>query len=157
MRAYRLGDDKRQDLIDELEKEPDFVMQSDSPGGEYDITSAIFGLGRRNKQGVYVLPYLQSANLVLIAISSLVAFVYSPGFPLTEAPDNVRQIVKAALATVYVINAVLAVLAFKAAGKRAQPKWFWAAKTLLLGELAYGELRRNTSIVGGRPRKQRKD
>lgn len=145
--AYRLGESGRQTLIDELEKEPDFVFQAAAGSKEYDLTSAIFGIGKPNKQGVYILPYLQSAHIVLLAISALVGFVYYPGFPLTEASDDIRSTIKNTLTVVFAVNSVLAVLAFRAASRRAQPKWFWASKTFVLGELAFGELRRNTEVV----------
>lgn len=143
--AYQLGDEGRQQLIDEIEKEPDFVMKTKKK--EYDLTSAIFGRGQPNKQGVYVLPYLQSAHLVLTGVAALVAFVYYPGFPLTESSDEVRDVIKKAIGVTYAFNAFLGVLAYKAAGLRGQPRLFWALKTLALGELAFGELRRNTSLL----------
>lgn len=145
--AYRLGEEGRQALIDELEKEPDFLFQATAESKEYDLTSAIFGTGKPNKQGIYVLPYLQSAHIVLLAISCLIAFVYYPGFPLTEASDDARSTIKITLAVVFVVNSVLAALAYRSAGRRGQPSWFWAAKTFVLGELAFGELRRNTKII----------
>lgn len=156
--AYQLGDEGRQKLIDEIEKEPDFVMKTTKKN--YDMTSAIFGRGQPNSQGVYVLPYLQSAHLVLTGIALLVAFVYYPGFPLTESTEEVRDIIKKGISITYAFNAFLAVLAYRSAGQRAQPPLFWALKTLVLGELAFGELRRNTSLaadeVGSRPKQAKR-
>lgn len=149
-KAYRLGDESdetRRKLIDEIEKEPDFILKASASASDYDLTSAIFGTGKPNKQGIYILPYLQSAHIVLLAIALLVSFIYYPGFPLTEASDDVRTTFKVTLVIVFLINAVLASLAGKSAVKRNQPPLFWTLKTFLLGELAYGELRRNTKIV----------
>lgn len=143
--AYQLGDEGRQKLIDQIEKEPDFVMKTKKK--EYDLTSAIFGRGQPNKQGVYVLPYLQSAHLVLTGVAVLAAFVYYPGFPLTESSDEVRETIKKAIGITYAFNAFLGVFAYRSAERRGQPKLFWALKTLALGELAFGELRRNTNLV----------
>lgn len=146
-RAYRLGSEGREELINELEKEPDFILQQASAAEDYDLTSAIFGTGKPNKQGIYILPYLQSAHLVLLSIALLVAFVYYPGFPLTESTDEVRQTFKNSLVVVFIVNSILSVLAYKSAGKRDQPQLFWAIKTFILGDLAFGELRRNTKII----------
>lgn len=143
--AYQLGDEGRQKLIDEIEKEPDFVMKTKKK--EYDLTSAIFGRGQPNKQGVYVLPYLQSAHLVLTGVAALAAFVYYPGFPLTESSEEVRDAIKKAIGITYAVNALLGVFAYRSAKRRGQPGLFWALKTLILGELAFGELRRNTGFV----------
>lgn len=155
--AYRLNDPGRQTLIDEIEKDPDFVFRTGQKNeGEYDLTSAMFGTGKPNKQGVYVLPSLQSAHIVLLGISILTGFVYFPGFPLTESSDEVRLLIKTGLGIVLVVNSVLAYLAWKSATKRAQPPWFWAAKTLVLGELAFGELRRNTKILSEKKKKKQK-
>lgn len=143
--AYQLGDEGRQKLIDQIEKEPDFVMKTKKM--EYDLTSAIFGRGQPNKQGVYVLPYLQSAHLVLTGVAVLAAFVYYPGFPLTESSDEVREVIKKAIGITYAFNAFLGMFAYRSAERRGQPRLFWALKTLALGELAFGELRRNTTLV----------
>lgn len=150
-KAYRLGDESdetRRKLIDQIEMEPDFILKASASASDYDLTSAIFGTGKPNKQGIYILPYLQSAHIVLLAIALLVSFIYYPGFPLTEASDDVRITFKTTLVVVFLINAVLASLAGKSAVKRNQPPLFWILKTFVLGELAYGELRRNTKIVG---------
>ena len=44
------------------------------------------------------------------------------------------------LGTVYAINIVLAVLAVFKAGERGQPAFLWAAKTFLVGGIAYDQL-----------------
>jgi len=44
------------------------------------------------------------------------------------------------LATIYTINAALAVLAFFKAGERGQSGVLWAAKTFSVGGLAYDQL-----------------
>lgn len=141
--AYRTDGKEAELLINELEKDPDFMFQTGNPEGEYDLTSAIIGTGRPNKQGVYVLPYLQSGHLLLLLVVLLCTFVYYPGFPLTELDDSVRDLLKGGLALTYTINVGLAVLAFKDAKKRGQPAAFWALKTAFLGNIAFNELRRN--------------
>lgn len=146
--AYRTGGKGADVLINEIEKDPDFMFQTGNPDGEYDLASAIIGTGSPNKQGVYVLPYLQSGHFLLLLTVLLCAFVYYPGFPLTELDDSLRNLLKAGLALTYAINAGLAVLAYKDAKKRGQPATFWAAKTAFLGNLAFNELRRNAPMQG---------
>lgn len=146
--AYRTGGEDAQQLIDEIEKDPDFMFRTKDPEGEYDITSAIIGTGRPNKQGVYVLPYLQSGHILLLLVVLLATFVYYPGFPLTELDDTVRVSLKRGLLLTYGLNSVLAVLAFRDAKKRGQPPAFWSLKTALLGNIAFNELRRNTGTKG---------
>lgn len=144
--AYRTKGKEAQVLIDELEKDPDFMFQTGNPEGEYDLTSAIIGTGSPNKQGVYVLPYLQSGHLLLLLVTLLCTFVYYPGFPLTELEDSVRGYLKVGLALTYTLNAGLAILAYKDAQKRGQPAAFWALKTAFFGNIAFNELRRNAPL-----------
>ncbi|CDF34938.1 unnamed protein product [Chondrus crispus] len=144
--AYRKKGKEAQVLIDELEKDPDFMFQTGNPEGEYDLTSAIIGTGSPNKQGVYVLPYLQSGHLLLLLVTLLCTFVYYPGFPLTELEDSLRGYLKVGLAITYTLNAGLAILAFKDAQKRGQPAAFWALKTAFFGNIAFNELRRNAPL-----------
>lgn len=145
--AYRAGGAKAQQVIDELEKDPDYFLQTGNATGEYDFASALIGTGKPNKQGVYVLPYLQSGHILLLAVVLLVAFVYYPGFPLTEADDVTRDALKKGLALVALFNAGLSVFAYRAAKLRAQPPAFWAFKTAFLGNIAFNELRTNAPIA----------
>lgn len=144
--AYRRGGTDAADIITELEKNPDFLVQTGNPQGEYDLASAIIGTGRPNKQGVYLLPYLQSSHVLLLTVVLVCVFVYYPGFPLTELDESVREGIKKGLAATYVLNAALAVLAYRDAKKRGQPQLFWALKTAFLGNLALRELRVNAPI-----------
>lgn len=144
--AYRTGGKEAQVLINEIEKDPDYMFKTGNPDGEYDLTSAIIGTGSPNKQGVYVLPYLQSGHFLLLLIVLLCTFVYYPGFPLTELDDSLRTLLKRGLALTYVVNAGLAVLAYKDATKRGQPASFWALKTAFFGNIALNELRRNVPM-----------
>lgn len=152
-KAYRQGGDAAQELITEIEKNPDYMIQTGNPKGEYDLTSAIIGSGRPNQQGLYILPYLQSGHLLLLTIILVAANVYYPGFPLTEADEGVREGLKRGLALVAVANSVLAVFAYRSAKRRDQPAFFWALKTAFLGDLAFGELRRNAPMVKKNNRK----
>lgn len=144
--AYRMGGKGAELLMDELEKDPDFMLQTGNPEGEYDLTSAIIGTGRPNRQGLYLLPYLQSGHVLLLLVVLLCTFVYYPGFPLTELEDSVRTSLKKGLALTYFFNSVLAVLAFTEAQKRRQPAAFWAFKTAFLGNLALNELKGNAPL-----------
>lgn len=122
-------------------------MQTGNPQGEYDLASAIIGTGRPNKQGIYLLPYLQSGHVLLLIVVLVCAFVYYPGFPLTELEENIREGLKKGLAATYVLNAALAVLAYRDAKKRGQPQLFWSLKTAFLGNLALRELRINAPLL----------
>ncbi|KAI0564509.1 hypothetical protein FGB62_25g718 [Gracilaria domingensis] len=145
--AYRAGGKEAQKVIDELEKDPDYFLQTGNAKGEYDFASALIGTGKPNKQGIYVQPYLQSGHVLLLGIVLLIAFVYYPGFPLTEASDQTRDLLKKGLAIVSIANSVLAVYAYRAAKLRAQPPFFWAVKTVFLGNLAFNELKTNAPLV----------
>ena len=70
----------------------------------------------------------------------LMAFVEYPGFPLTNLPDPLRGALQGGLATVYLVNAVLAVLAAISAPSRNQPSLLWGAKTFAVGGIAYDQL-----------------
>lgn len=146
-RGYRRGGEEAEELITEIEKNPDFMFQTGNATNEYDFTSALIGSGAPNKQGFYVLPYLQSGHLLLLGIISLAAFIYYPGFPLTEASDTVRENLRRGLILVSLFNSALAVVSFKTAQERKQPATFWAVKTLFLGNLALNELRKNVPTV----------
>lgn len=70
----------------------------------------------------------------------LCAFVEYPGFPLTNLPDQLRGALQGGLATIYLINAVLAVFAFMEAPSRNQPSILWGMKTFAVGGIAYDQL-----------------
>jgi hypothetical protein len=133
-------------LMREIEKDPDYMFQTGNATNEYDMAAALIGTGRPNKQGIYVLPYLQSGHILLLLVVLLCAFVYYPGFPLTELDDEIREWLKRGLSLTYGVNAVLAAFAYRAAKLRSQPPPFWAAKTAFLGGLAFQELRSNVLL-----------
>lgn len=145
--AYRAGGSDAQQIIDEIEKDPDYMLQTGNPDGEYDFASALIGTGRPNKQGVYVLPYLQSGHILLFIIGLIASFIYYPGFPLTEADDTIRDGLKKGLALVGIFNTILSTYAYRAAKDRKQPAAFWAIKTVFLGNLAFNELKTNAPVV----------
>jgi hypothetical protein len=159
---FRKGSARASDvLLREMEKDPDFLFQTGNGTGEYDLTSAVIGTGSPNEQGVYVLPYLQSGHVLLLLVILLCAFVYYPGFPLTELDEGTTDWLKRGLAVTYAFNAGLAVLSYGEAKRRAQPPLFWAFKTAFLGGLAFSELRANvpteeerTRRAAGRKRKR---
>jgi hypothetical protein len=130
-------------ILRSIEIDPDFLFSTGNATGEYDTIAALIGTGAPNKQGLYVLPYLQSGHILLLTVVLLCAFVYYPGFPLTELEEEVREKLKLGLSLTYIFNAVLAVFAFREAKKRGQPGSFWAGKTAFLGGLAFQELRAN--------------
>lgn len=70
----------------------------------------------------------------------LMAFVEYPGFPLTNLPDPLRGALQGGLATIYLINVVLAVISAISAPARNQPSLLWAAKTFAVGGIAYDQL-----------------
>lgn len=86
------------------------------------------------------MPYLQTGHGILLIVSLLAALVYAPGNPLTEFPLEIRAFLKTGLSIVYSINTVLAVQAFFNAKSKNLPPVFWAAKTFILGGVAYYEV-----------------
>ena len=104
---------------------------------EYDIIPSIFGSGKL--LGIPV-PYLQTGHGILLIVCVLAGFVYAPGNPLTEFPLEVRDFLKSGLGVVYSINIVLAVQGFLNAKSKNLPAFFWGAKCLILGGIAYYEI-----------------
>lgn len=104
---------------------------------EYDIIPSIFGSGKL--LGIPI-PYLQTGHGILLIISLLSGLIYAPGNPLTEFPKEIRNFLTTGLEVVYSINLVLAVQAFLNAKSKNLPAIFWAAKTFLLGGVAYYEI-----------------
>eukprot|EP00599_Poterioochromonas_sp_BG-1_P016985 CAMPEP_0173166768 /NCGR_PEP_ID=MMETSP1105-20130129/22242_1 /TAXON_ID=2985 /ORGANISM="Ochromonas sp., Strain BG-1" /LENGTH=268 /DNA_ID=CAMNT_0014088137 /DNA_START=11 /DNA_END=813 /DNA_ORIENTATION=- len=72
---------------------------------EFDIIPSIFGSGKLLGIGV---SYLQAGHLIFLFIALVSAFLYSPGNPLTDLPNEIRTFLKQGLVIVYGINAVLA-------------------------------------------------
>lgn len=141
---FRMGSASAEDLLlREIEKDPDFLFQTGNATDEYDLTSALIGTGTPNKQGVYVNPYVQSGHVLLLVVILLCAFVYYPGFPLTELDIETTDWLKRGLALTYVFNLGLSFFSYREAKKRNQPPFFWAAKTAFIGGLAFSELRAN--------------
>eukprot|EP00308_Calcidiscus_leptoporus_P025655 CAMPEP_0119355666 /NCGR_PEP_ID=MMETSP1334-20130426/4473_1 /TAXON_ID=127549 /ORGANISM="Calcidiscus leptoporus, Strain RCC1130" /LENGTH=329 /DNA_ID=CAMNT_0007369553 /DNA_START=12 /DNA_END=1002 /DNA_ORIENTATION=+ len=106
----------------------------------YDWTARLIGRGLPNAAGAYILPYLQSGHLLLVLVLLLSTFISYPGFPLTEVPDEYRELLRQGFLTTYVINTVAAVYSIGISAAKQQPVWFWCLKVWLLGGLALGEL-----------------
>jgi len=83
---------------------------------------------------------LQIGHFIGAVVALLMAFVEYPGFPLTNLPDPLRGALQGGLATIYLVNAVLAVLAAVSAPERNQPALLWAAKAFAVGGIAYDQL-----------------
>lgn len=130
----------RKAFLELLEAEP-FADADDSffEEEEYGIVSAFLGEGALDFLGIPPGP-LQIGHFIGALGIILCAFVEYPGFPLTNLPTPLRSSLQGGLATIYVINALLAVLAFFKAGERGQPGVLWAAKTFSVGGLAYDQL-----------------
>lgn len=107
---------------------------------EYDATARLIGRGLPNKAGAYLLPYLQSGHMLLLGVLLLSSFVTYPGFPLTQVPDEYRNLLKEGLVLNYVFNLAAAFYSRGIAEKKEQPVLFWTVKVALLGGLALGEL-----------------
>lgn len=144
--AYRAGGDKARELVSKIEVEPNFMFRDGQADGEYELAAAIIGTGKANKQGLYVLPYLQSSHMLLLSVILLGTFVYYPGFPLTEGSDELRGLCRLGLALTYTVNFGLAVYSFAEAKRRKQPPSFWFFKVALLGNIALQELRSNAPL-----------
>eukprot|EP00591_Stephanopyxis_turris_P000491 CAMPEP_0195527332 /NCGR_PEP_ID=MMETSP0794_2-20130614/28937_1 /TAXON_ID=515487 /ORGANISM="Stephanopyxis turris, Strain CCMP 815" /LENGTH=369 /DNA_ID=CAMNT_0040658221 /DNA_START=51 /DNA_END=1160 /DNA_ORIENTATION=+ len=106
---------------------------------EYGTVSALLGEGALTFLGL-PLPILQIGHFIGSLGLILCAFIYYPGFPLTNLPSPLRAALQGGLGTIYLINVVLAIFAAFAAGERNQPKGLWVAKTLTVGGLAFDQL-----------------
>lgn len=60
----------------------------------------------------YVLPYLQNSHLIGLLVILLCAYVYYPGFPLTELSDDTRNILQKGLLVTFTVNSVLCIQAY---------------------------------------------
>jgi len=123
-----------------LEAEP-FADADDSffEAEEYGTVSALLGEGALDFLGIPPGP-LQIGHFIGALGIVLCAFVEYPGFPLTNLPTPLRGSLQGGLATIYLINTALAVVAFFKAGERGQSGVLWAAKTFSVGGLAYDQL-----------------
>jgi len=120
-----------------------FDTVDERPAGEdqvYDLTARLIGRGLPNKTGAYLLPYLQSGHMILILVLLLSTFVTYPGFPLTQVPEEYRELLRQGFLIAYAINAACAVYSIGISQSKEQPVVFWCAKIFLLGGLALGEL-----------------
>ena len=106
----------------------------------YDTTARLIGRGLPNKAGVYVLPYLQSGHMLLLGVLFLCSLVSYPGFPLTQVPEEYRNLILQGLGITFLINTLCAVFSRGIAEKKEEPVTFWMVKCFLLGGLALGEL-----------------
>jgi len=144
-KRFRLS---KEEVLAGIERDPDFMFRKDLIADkEYDMTNAVMGLGKANKQGTYILPYLQTGHIVGLLVVLVATFGYLPGFPLTELPEATRQKLAIGLEINYAVNSLLAAYAFVAARNRGQPVAFWMAKTLVLGGLSLDELRSNIPLI----------
>jgi hypothetical protein len=104
---------------------------------EYDIFASIFGTGQLLNIPI---PYLQQGHGMLLVITLIAALIYAPGNPLTEFPVEIRNFLKQGLVNIYAVNFVLAGRSIFVAKEKNLPAFFWAAKTLVLGGLAFFEV-----------------
>jgi len=127
--------DKRLELLS-------FDTIDDRPVDEvpYDWTARLIGRGLPNKAGAYILPYLQTGHILLVLVLLLSTNVSYPGFPLTEVPDEYRELLRQGFLITYVLNTIAAVYSVGVASAKEEPVWFWCGKVWLIGGLALGEL-----------------
>lgn len=131
-----------------LEEQP-FADADDSyfEDEEYGTVSALLAEGAKDFLGIPPGP-LQVGHFIGSLGIILCAFVEYPGFPLTNLPTPLRDALQGGLATVYLINTVLAVLAFIQAGQKGQDSVLWAAKTFSVGGLAFDQLNQLPNVKG---------
>jgi len=123
-----------------LEAEPNADMDdSFFEKEEYGTVSALLGEGSSDFIGIPPGP-LQLGHFIGALGIIICAFVEYPGFPLTNLPTPLRSSLQGTLGTVYIINAVLAVLAFLKAPEKGTSSVLWAVKTFTVGGLAYDQL-----------------
>merc|ERR1711957_797030 len=146
------GDKKA--FLELLEAEP-FADADDSffIEEEYGLVSAFLGEGALDFIGIPPGP-LQIGHFIGALGIILCAFVEYPGFPLTNLPTPLRSSLQGGLATIYLINAALAVLAYFKAEERGQPGLLWAAKTFSVGGLAYDQLSQLPTLEEGQKQKR---
>lgn len=86
-------------------------------------------------------PYLQTGHSILLVVCLLSAFIYAPGNPLTEFPEEIRTFLQKGLLMVYSINLVLAIQAYFRAKEKLLPAIPWAIRSFILGGIAAYELK----------------
>mmetsp|Transcript_12768 Transcript_12768/g.23947 ORF Transcript_12768/g.23947 Transcript_12768/m.23947 type:complete len:334 (-) Transcript_12768:71-1072(-) len=130
----------RKALLQLLEEQP-YADADDSyfEEEEYGTVSALLAEGAKPFLGIPPGP-LQVGHFIGALGIILCAFIEYPGFPLTNLPTPLRDSLQGGLFTIYLINAVLAVLATFKAKERGQPAGLWAAKTFSVGGLALDQL-----------------
>lgn len=130
----------RKAMLQLLEEQP-YADADDSyfEEEEYGTVSALLAEGARPFLGIPPGP-LQVGHFIGSLGIVLMAFVEYPGFPLTNLPTPLRDCLQGGLATVYLINTILAVLATFKAAERGQSSLLWAAKTFSVGGLAFDQL-----------------
>lgn len=106
---------------------------------EYGTVSALLGEGAKDFLGIPPGP-LQVGHFIGTLGIILMAFVEYPGFPLTNLPTPLRDALQGGLATIFTVNAALAVLATFKAAERGQSSVLWAVKTFSVGGLALDQL-----------------
>mmetsp|Transcript_19548 Transcript_19548/g.28264 ORF Transcript_19548/g.28264 Transcript_19548/m.28264 type:complete len:325 (+) Transcript_19548:96-1070(+) len=106
---------------------------------EYGVVSALLGENAASFLGIPPGP-LQVGHFIGALGIALMAFVEYPGFPLTNLPTPLRESFQGGLATIYLTNTVLAVLAVFKANERGQSPVLWAVKTFSVGGLALDQL-----------------
>mmetsp|Transcript_4902 Transcript_4902/g.21096 ORF Transcript_4902/g.21096 Transcript_4902/m.21096 type:complete len:150 (-) Transcript_4902:1508-1957(-) len=137
----------KESLKEQIQVDPDFVISQKDATPDYDLAASFLGRGSKSEEFGYILPYLQTGHMVGLAVVLLTANIYYPGFPLTQLSEEVRDGLRKGLLLIYAFNAVLAVLTYFECQKRRQPWTFWVPKVLLLGGLAFNELRDNIPLA----------
>lgn len=127
-------------MLQLLEEQP-FADADDSyfEEEEYGTVSALLAEGAKPFLGIPPGP-LQVGHFIGALGIVLMAFVEYPGFPLTNLPTPLRGALQGGLATIYLVNAVLAIFAVFKAAERGQSSGLWAAKTFSVGGLAFDQL-----------------
>ena len=110
---------------------------------DVDLFSIILGEGADVFFGIES-SYLQIGHVVLVAVILLMTYVHDGALPLTNLPQEYRDFFQQGLICVYIVNTGLAALAYFEAKERTQPTTFWTIKTLLLGGVAFNQLRTGT-------------
>lgn len=143
---------KRDEFIQNLERDPNYGFKRLDEDDSYDWAAALIGRGSPTKKGFFMLPYLQTGHIVCLVVVLLGAFVYYPGFYLTELPESTREVLRKALAVVFSVNGILAGYAGWEASRRNQPTLLWIVKCMMLGGLALNELQQNVPLTVKSPK-----
>jgi len=106
---------------------------------EYTIVNALLGERAKSFLAIPSGP-LQVGHFIGALVIILMAFVEYPGFPLTNLPTQLRGALQGGLATVYFVNALIAVVSVFKAKERGQPVSLWIVKCFTVGGIAYDQL-----------------